>query len=307
MLPEMTPHEIANEISLRQIHSRIYGEGETFVMVEGKTDQVLWEEFRAKEDCTLYPTQGKGKILAALQVTKHRNMRGVAGIVDADYWLITEADELSNENMLFDDCCPDMEMILLRSDALRKVLRHELENAESDDAHAFADALTRDSHRLAAEVGYFRLLNECNNYGLNFKSLMIADFVDGDPPQLDCEWLARRLAENRSDISSEQLLNEAASLREAYPPDNIKLCRGKDVIAIIASILSALYEAYFNEELPDSAQALTQAKQLAKELSKAYEYIYFQNTSLFQRIRSWENNNSPFRIIRDFPDERTPA
>ena len=100
MLPEMTAHEIANEIGIRQIQSRIYGEGETFVMVEGKTDQVLWEEFRAKEDCTLYPAKGKDKIIAALEISKSRGYRGIAGIVDLDYWLITESDELATDNLL---------------------------------------------------------------------------------------------------------------------------------------------------------------------------------------------------------------
>ena len=72
---------------------RIYGEGETFVMVEGKTDEVLWEEYRSKEDCTIYPSKAKTGLLLHYDITKKRGNRGVAGIVDGDYWLITEADE----------------------------------------------------------------------------------------------------------------------------------------------------------------------------------------------------------------------
>ena len=50
MIPDPTPDEIVNEINTRQIYSRIYDEGETFVMVEGKTDHVLWEEYRSRKD-----------------------------------------------------------------------------------------------------------------------------------------------------------------------------------------------------------------------------------------------------------------
>ncbi len=297
-MPVMHAEDLVSEYILRR-HT-----GKTFVMVEGVTDRALWLEYA---DCNPIPTQGKEIIIDALKSYMLHKAKGVAGIIDLDYTLISHTYDRESPNLLYDDCCPDMETILLRSDALKKVLRHELDEMEIDAVHAFADVLTTESHRLAAEVGYFRLLNEREDYGLNFKALFIADFIDGDTLKLDCDWLARRLAENRSGISSDELLREVGELREEHPPDNIQLCRGKDVIAIMATILPTLYEKHFGEELPESAQALSQEKQLAKELRKAYEYIYFQKTSLFQRIREWEAHNRPYRIIRDFSTERTPA
>ncbi len=298
MQPEMTPQEIANEIGVRQIQSRIYGEGETFVMVEGRTDEVLWEEFRSRNDCTLYPSYGKDKIVDALGITKKRGMNGVAGIIDADYWLITDADELGTDNLLYDDCCPDMEVILLQSPALKKVLRHELPGEDIDAVHAFADALNHESQRLAAEIGYFRWLNEVEGYGLNFKALRLADFIDAETRTLDCDWLARRLAEGRDGISSERLLSETAELRANHPPENPQLCRGKDVLAIMAQLLPALYQARFGEEPPENIRELFQDRRLAKELRKAYEFIYFMRTSLFGCIQNWENTNSPYKILK---------
>lgn len=298
MQPEMTPHEIANEIGVRQIQSRIYGEGETFVMVEGRTDLVLWEEFRAKDDCTLYPTQGKDKIIAALQVTRKRDMRGVAGIVDADYWLITDADELGAENLLYDDCCPDMELILLCSPALKKVLRNELTNYEIDAMHELADKLTSEALRLAMEYGYFRWLNECCDYGLACNDIRLAKAIDADALTFDRDWVALRLAEGRNSVTSEQLLEETAELREKCPPETILLCRGKDVLAIMALILPRLFESRFGHELPANAAALRDASQLAKELRKTYEYMYFRDTSLFGCIRAWERANREYKILK---------
>lgn len=298
MQAEMTPQEIANEIGVRQIQSRIYGEGETFVMVEGKTDEVLWEEFRSREDCTLYPAQGKEKIIAALGITKHRGLGGIAGIIDLDYTLISQTYQRNMPNLLYDDCCPDMEMILLCSPALKKVLRHELPE-DIDAAHDFADLLNREARRLAAEIGYFRWLNEVKSgYRLNFKALRVADFVDSSALTMDREWLARRLAEERDGISSEQLLRETAELRENNPPDNVQLCRGKDVIAIMAHILPALYKSHVGKALPNRASYLLKEKNLAKELRKAYEYIYFKRTSLFGAIQNWECANESFKILK---------
>lgn len=297
-MPFMRASELVSECILRR-HT-----GKAFVMVEGVTDRALWVEYA---DCAIIPTQGKDLILEALNSPMLRKAAGIAGIVDADYWLLAEADERELTNLLYDDCCPDMEMILLSSPALRKVMRHSLDKFDIEEAHNFADKLNQESQRLAAEIGYFRLLNEAENIGLNFKSLDIAESVDRGKLQLDDGWLARRLAGNRSGISRDDLLRGVADLRKKHPPDNIQLCRGKDVIAIMARIAPELYESHFGEQLPDSAKAIFQEARLAKELRKAYEYIHFADTSLFQRICHWEEQNIPYRIIRDFSAERTPA
>lgn len=292
MAPVLTQaKELISECILRR-HT-----GQPFVMVEGKTDRALWLEYAA---CDPIPTQGKEPILKALDSFILREAPGIAGIIDADYWLLSEADALATPNLLFDDCCPDMEMILLGSPALKKVLRHELHTLKSADAHAFAESLTQNSQRLAAEIGYFRWLNETERYGLNFKVLCLPEFVDSETLTLDREWLARRLAGGK-DVSSETLLMAVAALRETQPPGAIQLCRGKDMLAIMAYIAPRVYQQHFDDALPESARELFDEARLAKELRKAYEYIYFVDTSLYQRIRDWQCANHPYRIIRDFP------
>ena len=298
MQPEMTAHEIANEIGVRQIQSRIYGEGETFVMVEGKTDQVLWEEYRAREDCTLLPAQGKDKIIAALEVTRKRKMRGVAGIVDADYWLITEADELGTENLLYDDCCPDLETLLLSSPALKKVLRNNLYNYDVDEIHEFAEDLTCVAKRLAAEFGYFRLLNHVKDYGIRFRDFDFSEVIDVDTLQLDSVETAKRLASTTADITGEDLLREVDELRERHPANRLQLCRGKDVVAILAILLPLRFKAKFGEDLPTSAAAALADRALSIHLRSAYDTTYFTETSLYGCIRNWECANIPYKILR---------
>lgn len=298
MTPEMTPHEIANEIGVRQIQSRIYGEGETFVMVEGKTDEVLWEEYRSREDCTLYPAYGKNKIIDALEVARQREMRGVAGIVDLDYWLITDADELGTENLLYDDCCPDMESILLSSPALKKVLRNELYSYDIEAIHKLADKLSCEALRLAMEFGYFRLLNHQNCYGLHCNSISFDDVIDRDTLELDRELVASKLTGDKPELTGADLLRQVDDLREKYPRDNIQLCRGKDVVAIMAYILPNHFFAEFGEELPRDARSAFREKALSIRLRSAYDSAYFKGTSLFNCIRSWESANSPYKILK---------
>lgn len=286
----LTKHdELVSEFILRR------WTGKPFVMVEGVTDRALWAEY---SDCDPIPTQGKELILDALNSYMLREAQGIAGIVDLDYTLITQTYQSDMPNLLYDGCCPDMEMILLGSPALKKVLRHELPDVDIDAAHNFADRLSRESQGLATEYGYFRLLNHLNAYGLKCNAIPLSEVIDIDSLELDAKLVAARLTGGRPDILSDDLLRHVDDLRQRYPPDNIQLCRGKDVIAIMAHILPALYESRFGEVLPDSAREIFQAKRLAKELRKAYEYIYFKDSSLFGCIQNWESSNSPYKILK---------
>lgn len=306
MLPQWSPQAIANIIQHRQIYSRIYGEGETFVMVEGKTDEVLWEEFRSRKDCTLYPAKGKDRIIAALDISKKRGMSGVAGIVDADYWLITQADDLDTDNLLYDDCCPDMESLLLSSDALKKVLRHSINVDDMEQIHQFADRLKTEAQRLAIEFGYFRLLNYLNDdYSLRCNAIQFEDVIDCAALELDRVLVASKLSGDKPGLTGEDLLRQVDELKDTYSPDDVRLCRGKDVVAIMAHILPALFKTEFGEELSEIIHSPIHGMGLAKDLRMSYEFGYFIETSLFACIRRWECENIPFRIIKETPYERT--
>ena len=151
--------------------------------------------------------------------------------------------------------------------------------------------------RLAMEFGYFRLLNHLNDYGLRCNAIRFEEVIDIDTLKLDCEWIAKRLSEDAT-ISSEELLNEVLDMRTDYPPGNVQLCRGKDVISIMMYILPSLFESEFEDDLSQVAVAAFRPKALSKDLRMAYEYGYFRETSLFKCIRKWESDNRPFRIIK---------
>lgn len=298
MLPQWSPQALANIIFTHQVRSRVHGEGETFVMVEGKTDHVFWEEYRSKEDCAIYPVNGKDRVVATLDITNKRGSRGVAGVVDADYWLITDSDELGTDNLLYDDCCPDMEFILLSSPALKKLLRNELYNYDIEEVHELADKLQTEGLRVAMAYGYFRLLNHLKCYGLKCNAIPLSEVIDKDALELDAELVASRLTGDRSGITSDDLLQQVEDLRQRYPPDNLQLCRGKDVVSVMAYILPTLFGAQFGVDLPLDAKRAFGEKALSIRLRSAYEFGYFKQTALFDCIQKWENTNCPYIILK---------
>ena len=192
-----------------------------------------------------------------------------------------------------------MESILLNSPALKKVLRHSIDTDDIERLHEFADKLKKEALRLATEFGYFRLLNHIKDFGLKCNAIGLEEAIDTDTLELDRELVASKLAGDKLGITGEQLLQETDELRQKHPPDNLQLCRGKDVVAIMAYILPILFKSQFGDDLSQSTRMAFHDKELSKDLRMAYEYGYFTETSLFNCIRNWESENSPYRIIKN--------
>lgn len=268
----------------------------TYVLVEGKTDQAVWARFKA-EYCELMRADGKDKVIATLQLVnrKHPSWRNVAAIVDPDHWLIENSDELNIANLLYDDS-PDLDLMLIASPALETVVRNTITVEGADE---YTKRLRNEALRLAMEFGYFRLFDyRHREYHLSsFRQVVFEDVIDKKTFKLDLDTIAETLVRN-SPITRSQLLEQIERLRSEFSPD-IKLCNGHDVRAIIACFIK------FDNSLSDKVKVQTNSGELSRTLRMAYEFTYFITTQLYSRIRKWESENTPFRIIQDFPVERT--
>lgn len=269
----------------------------TYVLVEGKTDQAVWERFKV-DSCELMRADGKDKVIATLQLVnrKHPSWGNVAAIVDPDFWLIEKSDELNIANLLYDDV-PDLDLMLMASPALDTVVRNTI---SVEGANEYTAKLRNDALSLAMEFGYFRLIDyRHREYHLSFRQIVFEDVIDKRAFKLDVNTVADRLVRN-SLISASQLLEQVEGLRNEHTPD-IKLCNGHDVLAIMACLIK------LDESLSDRVKIQMQSNELSRTLRIAYDFLYFITTQLYTRIRDWESENTPFRIIQDLPLERTFA
>lgn len=295
---------------------------EAWVLVEGESDVAFLWEFKTDRNCTLIDTQGKPAIEKVLTSPETKGRPDIVGIVDADYWLISQQNKhrLNTQNLLCDLECPDLEILLMSSRALKKSLRHDVRRIPNvtipvAKIERFADLLATKALGLGMEIGYFRLCNENKNYRISFnrfwKAHQLDEFIDPKYHTFDRDWFARRLANHHNvrwerkperQIPYDELLAGVAELENKYPMPNIKLCRGKDVVAL-AKIIgpSLLCSEFANDLTPDQMNSVP-FENLSTDLRKSYEFTYFVNTSLYKRIRQWEAARSPdnkrYRIIR---------
>ena len=288
-----------------------------WVLVEGESDLAFLWEYMTDRNCVLIDMQGKSEIIDALSAQVISGQHGVVGIVDADLWLITQSPDLEIENLLCDLDYPDVEVLLMSSRALRKSLRHDIRRIPRVTIPVvrienFADQLAAQAFRLGMEFGYFRLLNDTENSGISFdlfwKSHQLDEFIDKQELTVDRDWFARRLADHHKSrwkrkperwISFDALLDGVCELEKIYPLPDKRLCRGKDVIAIAEFIGPIMFESEFTTLLSSKQMSTVGFEGLSTELRKCFEYIYFVETSLCRRIRTWESQPGDFRIIRD--------
>lgn len=278
----------------------------TYVLFEGPTDRALWSGYVGQR-CELVRAYNKEGALAVLKLVndKEPSWRNVAAIIDPDYLLIENSEKLQTPNLLYDDA-PDLEMTLLDSPALVKVFQNTFIHLESTDIVEFTTLIMSKSTRLGAEFGYFRLIDFKNRrYNLSFNKVSFEDVVDVANETINHQKVAELLTQVSS-LASDELTNMVSRLRDLCPPSR-DLCRGKDVLSLIAIVAPTVYRATVGKDLSDKAKIQIKSDELYRALRMAYEFTYFVATALYRRIRDWEANHAPYRIVRDFPAERTPA
>ncbi len=292
----------ANANSLYGETKFVHGPKEkTHVLVEGPKDRVLWEKFKSK-NCHLLPHDGKDNIIDAIKIATERQERNRVGIVDGDYCLITRSNELQLENLLYDEDYPDAELILLSSPALENALREDLPTRYINYMPELAKALTDVALRLGSEFGYFRLLNHIKKYRLKFKDIRITDFIFFDSEtsktfKIDQDCFAKRLVKRKSWITGEEVLNQVSELRAQHSVGNIQLCRGKDIIAIMAHILPTVFKQVTGRDMSKSDKRKLRTYELTSSIRKSYESRFFKRTTLHDSIRRWESERNRKQTI----------
>ena len=292
-------------------------------MVEGETDKDLWIRFFPKENCELFYADGKDNITAALDMINDRGDTGVAGVVDADYWLIRESEKLCQDNLLYDECYPDAELMILNSSnsaILTDVLKPKFHRKDDPDIMKLADLLQSEAERLAMEFGYFRLLNDCKSYDISFSEFWESrrydydEFIDVEDVksiQFRQDCCAKRLADfhnagkslgHNKRIDDWELLEGVAKLKKTdqFKAPNIQLCQGHETVAIIAHLLESVFKSVFERNPPSMFNDLRDRLKLEERLREEYKEEYFVRTNLHDCIVDWQDANPGYRIIRDF-------
>ena len=269
----LTVTDISNTVLM--MHSAFKG---ILMVVEGPTDHRLYGKFTDRSEVRTVIAHSKDNVKGVVrEVTGHRGLKEVMGIVDSDLDLLMGRKVSSP---LFRTDTRDAESMITSSQSFKEVL---WEYADQDRLAQFESRYGPVIERVedaAYPIGLLMYVSEVENLNLSFKDLEFLDFIDRFSLKCDLNDLCRAVVRNTAApvIQARELrilLDEY--LQEKHFVDEV--CRGHDLVAIMAIGLRFAFGSDNAQHLRDSA--------LGSALRLSYDIRDFNQTQLYKDTSAW--------------------
>lgn len=200
----------------RQVDSR------ALVIVEGPGDDLVLRQHLP--DVAIFSADGKRNVLRAMEAMGSWNIRGVRGVIDADF---DEADnDQADDRVIFYEK-RDLEGMLISLGVLSSLLEHQGSTVKLTDLGG-AKALSEQLVETAMIVARIRAANYRHKWGINFDQVDISSKADRRSLNLDLRRYVSALIQTcAASVSSAEVeaVATAGNLDGRGP-------RGRDVLAL---------------------------------------------------------------------------
>ena len=279
----LTVDRHANQIRLRR--STFFG---SFLLVEGSSDKIFYERFVDKTICELVIISGKPSskllVIAVLQKLDESDFQGVLAIVDADFDRLDSVQ--SSPNLLCTDT-HDLETMLIKSPALEKVVA---EFGSEEKITKFNQDIRQTLLKAGISVGYLLWISQCDGLNLTFNGIKFSRFVDEQTLQIDELKMIREVNSKSQTCSLKDTdLQQKLASYKSSNHDPWQVCCGHHLVEILSL---SLRKAIGSNKAVD-----IEPNSIERNLRLAYEEVHFHQTQLYSEIRTWENNNQPFKVL----------
>lgn len=273
----ITSDDICNQISME----RTVFDG-TFLLVEGVTDERLFEKFVDKEHVQIIEAHSKDNVRHAVKDMKSsRKDERVIGIIDADL------DRLLGRRVkppLFHTDCRDMEMMVIRSNALDDVLD---EYCEREPLMKFTESVGPVREALLSAsypIGLLMFISQTEGLNLSFKDLEFERFVNSRTLSLNVESMVDAVIFNSKNcrMGKKALISRLHRETENLD-DEWDAARGHDTVDILLLALKRNFGSFNSRNLNEG--------ELGGALRLAFSDACFRSTELFADTDEWARTN----------------
>jgi hypothetical protein len=281
-----SPDRLLNEI----IFLRPPDDNSAIVIVEGDSDVKLFKNFVYNENYVLQPVSlididegRKVKVIETIKKANEEGIKGVIGIIDADFDNLTDC--CSEENLYRTDT-HDLESMLLRS---KKALKKILSRYDRTD-HLISDTELFEIQEILLEsskyIGYALWCSNEYKWMITFKNFPINECIN-DRCELDLDCMCEMLINKSTNIT----MNKENIKVEIYKKvsegwDLWQVCRGKEMLRVLAHyIKNNIKKASLNHD------------NLKEDLILAFDRDDFMNTSLYFSLKKWQDQNKNYLLI----------
>lgn len=276
MAPVSQPYEIANWIMMGNNQK-----AKAALIVEGESDTSVFLFLADIDRCRLFIAKGKNNVLEAIAITQKARYKGVAAVVDADFWHLERLQPTLPSVFVTDT--HDLETMMLRTRAYEKLLFfYELTSLgtveiKPDAFVVWAANLLREIQGDAMTLGYLRWASSRHNLRIKFKEVPIRRCLDNKNSRLHEERVETEIlrASDKSAGTWNEIRAKAFEL-EGQAHDPWQVCSGHDLTEILSHYLERVLGRRVDR------------KEVEKQLALCYDSSDFFNTELCRRLSAWE-------------------
>lgn len=274
----LTSDDISNQISM--MRTTYHG---TIVVVEGVTDQRLFEKFIDKENAWLIQAHSKDKVKSTVLCMKERRKDdGIIGIVDPDLDLVNGRIA---KRPIFHTDCRDMEMMLIRSNAFNDVMDEYADSNKILSNNMSVESIRNHIVEASSNIGKLMKISSDLGVCLSFKDLDFRQFIDTRAISCNTRKLIDQVVSNTLNCRiSKKRLYDIFDEEPDYNPWIIS--RGHDTVSIFLLVLTREVGSFNARYLKEG--------ELSGSLRLAFSDEDFKATALYKNTESWsEQTGNP--------------
>ena len=253
-----------------------------YILVEGDSDKRLYGTLYSKDKVTFRRLFGWENVLKVIECANHRNVKGIAGIIDRDYHELLQDKVLNTPNLYHTDE-NDLEMMLLCSSAFDKFISLSANTEKVNSADECRNVIIQ----AAAQLGSLRYISARDEIGLSFHNMDMTKVIDKSTLNVDLiNYVNKVCSRSRSQgisisVPTSQLVSKMEEALHHFHPR--LLCNGHDSMAVLAVSLQKMYGNYNANEYSE--------ERLFEALSMGYTMSIFSASNLFASLRAqWETD-----------------
>lgn len=262
-----------------------------FVVVEGITDYRVYGKLLDQTRCEIVIGESKENVVEAIKLCEEKQLEGIIGIVDADFWH-TQQYPPHLPSTLFVTDYHDLECMMLHSRAFWHVL---LEYGDTNKVAKFEgrrhDKIRQCMLENVGLIGYLRKISLERHLDLRFSNLNFSEFVDLNSLEIQEVTLIKYILfvshkQNQYEVKEiSKWLKESVN---AYD-DLWQVCCGHDLMEWLTVGLVHLFGNYNAKKLFPG--------QLEGSFRLAYHEVFFKETQLYKGLQEWERKNTTYHLF----------
>ena len=261
------------------------------IVVEGVTDYRVYGKIFNPATSEIVIGESKDNVVEAIKMCEQQRLKGIIGIVDADFWH-TQSKLPSLPKSLFVTDYHDLECMILHSKAYEYVfLEFGDQGKLARYERQIGEKLIQWMLENVAKLGYLRKLSLEKDLDFRFSTFKLTDFVDMRTLEIIEEKMIQAILFDSRKHNQYSVKQVSRWLHEMIQPydDLWQICCGHDLMEWLTLAFVQAIGNYNAKKLFSG--------QLEGNFRLSYHAKLFEETLLYKGLKDWEEGQEEYQLF----------